>query len=174
MGADVLVERSHPNRPDWTLTPFKRLKESVEFSGGVKGVSRYEVGVRQAKASALKNIVESIGSDLTTVLKKTDDGDNYDPASMQSFISDRLTMATRKINIGGVTPTDIYYEKFKVLGSYGTEYRYDIDVKLSLDQREYEIARTRVLVDLRREAHDARMPKIEAAMEKAFNEIEKE
>ena len=174
LGADILVEKSHPARPDWTLTPFRRLKETVEFSGGVKGVSRYEVGVRQAKAAALKNIVEAIGADLTTSLKKTDDGDNYDPATLQSFISDRLTLATRKINIGGVTPTEVYYEKFKVLGSYGSEYRYDIDVKLELDQREYEIARTRALTELRQEAHAARMPKIEAAMEKAFDEIEKQ
>lgn len=174
MGQDVLVEKSHPARPDWTLKPFQRLKELVEFSGGVRGVARYEVGVRQAKAAALKNIVEAIGADLTTALKKTDDGDNYDPASLQSFISDRLTLATRKINIGGVTPTEIYYEKFKVLGAYGMEYRYDIDVKLELDQRDYEIARTRALVELRREAHDSRMAKIETAMEKAFNELEKE
>ncbi|OGH61953.1 MAG: hypothetical protein A3G34_14450 [Candidatus Lindowbacteria bacterium RIFCSPLOWO2_12_FULL_62_27] len=174
MGQDVLVERSQTVRPEWTLKPFVRQKETVEFSGGVKGVARYEVGVRQAKAAALKNIVEAIGSDLTTALKKTDDGDNYDGATLQSFISDRLTLATRKINIGGVTPTDIYYEKFKVLGPYGSEYRYDIDVRLQLDQREYEIARTRALVELRRAAQDARMPAIEAAMEKAFNELEKE
>ena len=49
LAQDVLVEKSHPARPEWTLKPYVKQKETVEFSGGVKGVSRYEVGVRQAK-----------------------------------------------------------------------------------------------------------------------------
>ena len=60
IGSQRVVEKSPPSQPDWVMQTAYEKKDMLYYVGGVKGVADYSLGLREAKAEGLKNLVESV------------------------------------------------------------------------------------------------------------------
>ena len=57
---EIIVERSARTRPAWIINTYQEKNGKMYFSGGVERVRDYAFGLRQARAEAIRNLVESI------------------------------------------------------------------------------------------------------------------
>ena len=140
------------------------------FSGGVKGVADYALGLRQAKAEAVKNIVESIKTKARTEFVANTRGSNLDPNDLGRFIEDGVAMVADNLEIGGILPKENYYEKVKETTDYGVKYFYNCFSLLQLPVRDYKEARRRAIDNL---AAKAREENNKAAEETAKNLLDR-
>ncbi|HLD30356.1 MAG TPA: hypothetical protein VJC03_08430 [bacterium] len=145
VGQQKVVERSAKETPEWVMVPFFEDKEMMYFAGTVKGVADYAVGLRQAKAEAVKNIAESIQSKVRTEFTETTRGANIDPGDLGKFVQDAIAMVTENVNIQGMLPAENYYEKVEEATEYGVKYFYNCHTLYQLPVKDYRLARSRAL-----------------------------
>ena len=88
VGTQTVIEKSAEKIPEWVLVPFFEDETTMYFSGTVKGVGDYSVGLRQAKAEAMKNVAESIQTKAKTEFVQNTRGANLTPEDLGRFVQD--------------------------------------------------------------------------------------
>ncbi len=170
IGKQTVVETSAPKPPSWILIPFEEKNDTMYFSGAVKGVYDYAVGVRQAKAEAVKNIVESVKTKARTEFVSNTQGSNLSPEELGKFVSDGVAMTADNLEVSGIMSKETYYEKVEEITEAGVKYFYNCYVLLALPVKDYKIARQKAIENL---AAKARAENNKKAEETAKNLLEK-
>lgn len=154
-GKPALIEASHAVQPAWTVKPSFVEGTTYYFSGSVKGVHRYSLGVREAKAEAVKNAVEAIGSEITSSFTASVKGDNFKAERLKTYIEDQIRVAVDRLGVSGIRASELYYRVYRQLGGYGVEDYYDVAVLIEMDKASYDLARQRFLRQLQDNADEA-------------------
>ena len=115
IGSEKIIERSAPKSPDWVLTPFVEQKGYLYFSGGVTGRQSLNLGNREAKAEAIKNVAEGISVKVRTEFTGAVRGSNINEDDIGDFTQDAIGMVTDNLDIQGLMPEEIYWEKVEKL-----------------------------------------------------------
>lgn len=148
VGMQKIVEKVPDKTPSWIMKTFEEKKKMMYFSGGVKGVGDYAVGLRQAKAEAVKNVAESIKVKARTEFVSNTRGANLSPDDLGRFIEDGVAMVTDNLEIGGMLPKENYYEKVEEVTDYGVKYTYNCFSLIQMAVRDYKEARRRAIENL--------------------------
>lgn len=110
VGSQKVVEKSADKTPEWVIVPFFEDETTMYFSGALKGVGDYAVGLRQAKAEAMKNVAEAIETKAKTEFVQNTRGSNLPGEDLGRFVQDGIAMTADNINISGLLPAESYYE----------------------------------------------------------------
>ena len=170
VGSQTVIEKSAEKTPEWVMVPFFEDENTMYFSGTVKGVADYAVGLRQAKAEAMKNVAESIQTKARTEFVENTRGANLTPEDLGRFVQDGIAMVADNINVSGLLPAESYYEKVEEVTDTGVRYFYNCSVLFQLPVKDYKEARRRAIEGL---AEKAREAKNKAAEEAAMSLLDK-
>ena len=152
VGSQKIIEREPAKKPEWVGVPYFEDEKTMYFSGAVKGVADYAVGLRQAKAEAMKNVAESIQTKAKTEFVENTRGANLSPDDLGKFVQDGIAMTADNINISGLLPSESYYEKVEEVTATGVRYFYNCSVLFQLPIKDYKMARNRALNGLAEKA----------------------
>lgn len=132
---DILETSKNSSKPEWLIKTFKEAKDGYEFSGGVKDVTDYALGISEARAEAIKNGIISIQIKVGTEFTKFAEGSNMAPDMVGKWVSDGIAFLSDNIYVSGIKQKGIYYEKVK----YNTEYKphYNIWALCSISSADY-------------------------------------
>ena len=170
VGSQTVIEKSAEKTPEWVLVPFFEDEATMYFSGTLKGVGDYAVGLRQAKAEAMKNVAESIQTKAKTEFVQNTRGANLSPDDLGRFVQDGIAMTADNINISGLLPAESYYEKVEEVTEIGVKYFYNCSVLFQLPVQDYKQARNRAINGL---AEKAKEEQNKAAEEAAMGLLDK-
>jgi len=145
VGSQTVIEKSAEKTPEWVMVPFFEDETTMYFSGGLKGVADYAVGLRQAKAEAMKNVAESIETKVRTEFVQNTRGANLTPEDLGRFVQDGIAMVSDNVNISGLLPAESYYEKVEEVTNVGVKYFYNCSVLFQLPVNDYKEARNRAI-----------------------------
>lgn len=141
-GGEV-VERSARKPPKWARIPFQQTRKYVYFSGQVGGVGDPALGMRQAKANAVQNLVESLDigarsefSELTTAVQSSSE-------SVERYVDSMVEWTTDRLGLMGLVVVNDYWERVSIPQGDGALSRYNCYVRLRLPREEYARARQR-------------------------------
>ncbi len=170
IGQQRIVERSAKEAPEWISWPFVEQEGVMYFSGAVKGVADYAVGLRQAKKEAEKNVYESIETKARVEFVENTRGSNMSQEDLGKFVQDGIATITENIKAQGILPSEMYWEKVEETTEYGVKYFYNCYQLIQLSVEDYKKARRRAIEDL---AKKAREENNKAAEEQAMKLLEK-
>ncbi|MFH1957588.1 MAG: hypothetical protein ABIJ15_03850 [bacterium] len=170
VGSQTVIEKSADKTPEWVMVPFFEDETTMYFSGALKGVGDYAVGLRQAKAEAMKNVAESIQTKAKTEFVQNTRGANLSPDDLGRFVQDGIAMTADNINISGLLPAESYYEKVEEITEVGVKYFYNCSVLFQLPVQDYKQARNRAINGL---ADKAKEEQNKAAEEAAMGLLDK-
>jgi len=111
VGSQTVIEKSSAKTPEWVVAPFFEDETTMYFSGTLRGVGDYAVGLRQAKAEATKNVAEAIETKAKTEFVQNTRGSNLPGEDLGRFVQDGIAMTADNVNISGLLPAESYYEK---------------------------------------------------------------
>jgi hypothetical protein len=152
VGAEVIVEQSDGDRPDWVVDPPKNKDGYKYFSGGEEGYTDYALGLRMAKAEAMQEMGESVMSIWSSLLQASQVGGKQ---YLDEYARNFQELAVKEISLSGAETEERYYEKVAVKTAYGVEYRYNSFVLLKVPEQEYKMAQARALEQLKKRAQDS-------------------
>ena len=152
IGSQTVVEKSSDKTPEWVLVPFFEDEAMMYFSGAIRLVADYAVGLRQAKAEAMKNVAESINTKARTEFVQNTRGANMSQEDLGRFVQDGIAMVSDNVNISGLLPAENYYEKVEEVTEVGVKYFYNCSVLFQLPTKDYKTARNRAINGLAEKA----------------------
>jgi len=170
VGSQTVIEKSSAKTPEWVVAPFFEDETTMYFSGTLRGVGDYAVGLRQAKAEAMKNVAEAIETKAKTEFVQNTRGSNLPGEDLGRFVQDGIAMTADNVNISGLLPAESYYEKVEEVTETGVRYFYNCSVLFQLPVQQYKEARNRAINGL---ASKAREMKDKAAEEAAMGLLDK-
>jgi len=170
VGSQTVIEKSSAKTPEWVVAPFFEDETTMYFSGTLRGVGDYAVGLRQAKAEATKNVAEAIETKAKTEFVQNTRGSNLPGEDLGRFVQDGIAMTADNVNISGLLPAESYYEKVEEVTETGVRYFYNCSVLFQLPVQQYKEARNRAINGL---ASKAREMKDKAAEEAAMGLLDK-
>ena len=170
VGSQTVIEKSSAKTPEWVVSPFFEDETTMYFSGTLRGVGDYAVGLRQAKAEAMKNVAEAIETKAKTEFVQNTRGSNLPGEDLGRFVQDGIAMTADNVNISGLLPAESYYEKVEEVTETGVRYFYNCSVLFQLPVQQYKEARNRAINGL---ASKAREMKDKAAEEAAMGLLDK-
>jgi len=161
IGAERIVERSLPERPDWISTPLSIEEPILYFSGGTTGQAEFSLALRQAKAEAVKNITQGmkmkLGSEFSEALSELGWGD----AASSEFLTDSLELVIENLDIHNLKPKEIYYEKIEKTTREGFDYFYNCYNLFEISEQDYVQARNAALNRIKEKAKGENKEKVE-------------
>jgi len=144
VGQEIIVERSSESKPDWIFSPITIEEGRLLFSGQVLGQADFSLALRHAKADAAKNITEGVQvkvwKEFSNVLREA--GIEMD---IGEFLPDVLGMIMDNLNIHGLEPKEIYYEKVEKTTVEGVDYFYNCYNLIEISEDDYAKARNLAL-----------------------------
>jgi len=170
VGSQTVIEKSSAKTPEWVVAPFFEDETTMYFSGTLRGVGDYAVGLRQAKAEATKNVAEAIETKAKTEFVQNTRGSNLPGEDLGRFVQDGIAMTADNVNVSGLLPAESYYEKVEEVTETGVRYFYNCSVLFQLPVQQYKEARNRAINGL---ASKAREMKDKAAEEAAMGLLDK-
>ncbi len=154
LGREKIVERIPNNRPDWIDTSFEEKKDSFYFKGQVNGVRDRGLGMRQAKASAVQNLAESVRMKVQSEFSEAIKGVNVSRGAIGRYLDSVVAWTTEALDVSGAVPVEEYSEKVSVRTYDGVDYLYNCYVWLRLPAEEYFRARQQAIEHASLEAQD--------------------
>ena len=161
IGQERIVEKSSEWKPDWMFTPISIEEGLFSFSGGVTGRADFSLALRHAKAEAVKNITEgmqtTVQREFSDAIRELSIGD----AELGELLTDTLGMIMDNLNIHGLQPKEIYYEKVERTTAEGIDYFYNCYNLFEISEEEYTQARNAALRSLNDKAKAENNKKLE-------------
>jgi hypothetical protein len=154
LGEDKVVEKTPKNKPGWVGTSYKEKEDFIYFSGEVTDVADRSLGMRQAKADAVQNLVESIKVKARSDFSEAVKGVNTPQGRLGRYVDSLVVWTTENLDVSGAIPVEEYTEKVRTQKYDGYGYTYNCYVWLRLAKDEYFLARQGALDRADREAED--------------------
>lgn len=141
VGTEQVVQRIPSKTPKWVEIPFEETKKKLFFKGEASGVHDTALGLRQAKAHAIQNLVEAIRLKARSEFSEAVRGVNASERSLGRYLDSVVAWTSDNVEVAGITPDAEYREKVLVRQSTGVEYRYNCAVRLAISKDDYLRAR---------------------------------
>lgn len=154
LGKQQVVERSRGGRPNWLGAPYREKGDFIYFAGRAAGVADEGLGMRQAKAAALQNLIESVRVRARSEFSEAVRGENALAGSASRYLESVVAWTTESLAVSGAIPIEQYTEKVRERTLDGVAYRYNCHVLLRLPKEEYFRARQDAAQRALREAAD--------------------
>ncbi len=142
VGGEEVVQRVPSKAPKWIEVPFEEEKKSLYFKGEATGVYDSALGLRQARAQAVQNLVEAIRIKARSEFSEAIRGVNVSDRSLGRYLDSVVAWTTENTQLSGIRPEAEYREKVQVRTARGVEYRYNCYVRLSISTEDYLAARS--------------------------------
>lgn len=169
VGAEVVVESSDGDRPDWIVDPPKTKDGYKFFSGGEEGYSDYALGLRMAKAEAMQEMGESVLSIWSSLLQASQVGGKD---RLDEYARNFQELAVKEISLSGAETEERYYEKVAVKTVYGVDYRYNSFVLIKVPEQDYKMAQARALEQLKKRAQESGDTNAEQFIDEAIRRLD--
>ena len=154
VGETKVVEKTPKNKPGWVGTSYKEKDNYIFFSGEVTDVADRSLGMRQAKADAVQNLLESIKVKARSEFSEAVKGVNTSQGTLGRYVDSLVVWTTENLDVSGAIPVEEYTEKLRTQAYEGAQYSYNCYVWLRLSKDEYFLARQNALDRGSREAED--------------------
>lgn len=154
VGDSKVVERTPKNKPGWVGTSYKEKENYIFFSGEVTDVADRSMGLRQAKADAVQNLLESIKVKARSEFAEAVKGVNTSQGTLGRYVDSLVVWTTENLDVAGAIPVEEYTEKLRTQAYEGVQYSYNCYVWLRLSKDEYFLARQSALDRASLEAED--------------------
>ena len=154
VGDSKVVEKTPKNKPGWVGTSYKEKENYIFFSGEVTDVADRSMGMRQAKADAIQNLIESIKVKARSEFAEAVKGVNTSQGTLGRYVDSLVVWTTDNLDVAGAIPVEEYTEKLRTQAYEGSKYSYNCYVWLRLSKDEYYLARQNALDRASREAED--------------------
>jgi len=154
VGETKVVEKTPKNKPGWVGTSYKEKENYIFFSGEVTDVADRSMGMRQAKADAIQNLIESIKVKARSEFAEAVKGVNTSSGTLGRYVDSLVVWTTDNLDVSGAIPVEEYTEKLRTRDYAGSTYSYNCYVWLRLSKDEYYLARQSALDRASREAED--------------------
>jgi hypothetical protein len=154
VGDTKIVEKTPKNKPGWVGTSYKEKENYIFFSGEVTDVADRSLGMRQAKADAMQNLIESIQVKARSEFAEAVKGVNTSQGTLGRYVDSLVVWTTDNLDVSGAVPVEEYTEKLRTQAYEGSKYSYNCYVWLRLSKDEYFLARQNALDRASREAED--------------------
>lgn len=171
LGKRQVVERSPRDRPKWLGTPYREKGNFLYFSGHVAGVADEGLGVRQAKAAAVQNLIEAIRLKARSEFSEAVRGGNASPGEVSRYLDSVVSWTTESVSVSGVVPIEQYTEKVRERTLDGVSYSYNCHVWLRLPREEYFRARQQAA---ERATEEARSEEARRLAEEVLRKLEQD
>lgn len=145
VGSEVVVQREPEKKPDWTIKPYEEKKDKLLFKGEATRGYDKALGLTEAKANAIQNLVEAVKIRARTEFSKAIKGVNVSESTIGQYLDNVIAWTSDNLNISGVVPVQQYYEKVRVTTHEGVKYYYNCYVQLSISLENYIRARESAL-----------------------------
>jgi hypothetical protein len=145
IGTEEVVERIPSKPPKWIEIPFEEKKNVLYFKGEASGVHDSALGLRQAKAHAVQNMLEAIQLKARSEFSEAVHGVNVSEGSLGRYLDNVVAWTTESLRVSGIEPAAEYREKILVRIPGGVEYRHNTIVRVSISQEDYRDARDRAI-----------------------------
>ncbi len=152
IGSQRIVEKSPSAMPEWVQQTAYEKKDMLYYVGGVKNVVDYSLGLREAKAEGLKNLVESVKLRARTQLTQMTRGSNQTKEDLGKFIEDGVALTSTNLDVSGVLPREQYTEKIEETTGTGVKYLYNCYTLLGISTKDYAEARRKAIEGLGEQA----------------------
>lgn len=141
VGSEQVVEKIPSNTPGWIEVPFEEKKDRFFFKGEASGVHDSALGLRQAKAHAVQNMIEAIRIRARSEFSEAIRGVNASSRSIGRYLDSVVAWTSDNIQVTGIEPDAEYREKVLVRTAGGVEYRYNCSVRVGIAREDYLQAR---------------------------------
>ncbi len=142
IGKMKVVEESG-SKPGWVKTDkdFFEKKGDFYFRGVVTDRKDLGYAKREAKAEAIKNIAEKVNTRVRTEFKEATQGSNVSDEGLSLFTSDAIAWVADNLNIQGIAPSNVYWQRVEKVTPEGVKYSYNVYVLCQIPKADYEKAR---------------------------------
>ncbi|NIM61094.1 MAG: hypothetical protein GTO30_05385 [Acidobacteria bacterium] len=141
VGSEQVVEKIPSKTPKWIEVPFAEKGKRLLFKGEASSVHDSALGLRQAKANAIQNMVEAIRIKARSEFSEAVRGVNTSEQALGQYLDSVVAWTTDNIEVSGIQPQSEYREKLLVRTPGGVEYRYNCFVRLAILEEDYMYAR---------------------------------
>jgi hypothetical protein len=141
VGSEQIVERIPSKTPEWIEVPFAEKGKRLYFKGEAPGVHDSALGLRQAKARAVQNMIEAIRVKARSEFSEAVRGVNTSEQALGQYLDSVVAWTTDNVEVTGIRPHSEYREKVVVRTAGGVEYRYNCFVRLAITDQDYLQAR---------------------------------
>lgn len=140
-GEKTIVEESGL-KPSWVGEEkiYWEDDDKMFYKATVTDQVRLERGLRNCKAELVKSIVEKISIKVTSDFTKASVGSNYSNEELGEDVKDVLSWTTDELQINGITPEELFWEKIEVYEGNSVSYLYDIEMLASINTYDYQKA----------------------------------
>ncbi len=141
LGRQKVVARTPDDRPKWLEVPFREKDKFIYFSGHAMQAADRALGLQQAKADALRNLMESVRVRARSEFSEAVRGTNTSPRHLGRYLDSVIAWTTGNLDLSGAVPVEQYVETVQTRGFSGYSYSYNCHVWLRLPREEYLRAR---------------------------------
>lgn len=141
VGSEQIVEKFPEKTPKWLETPFEEKRKQLLFKGEASGVHNSSLGLRQAKANAVQNMIEAIRIRARSEFSEAVRGVNTSERALGRYLDSVVAWTSDNIVVAGIQPESEYREKVLVRRPGGVEYIYNCYVRLAISKDDYQRAR---------------------------------
>lgn len=142
MGKMRVVEESS-SKGEWVKSDkdYFEKEGKMYFRGMVTHRKDLAYAKREAKAEAIKNIAEKVNIRVRTEFEQATRGSNVDPEGLSLFTSDAVAWVSENLNIWGISPTRVYWQRVEKTTPEGLKYSYNVYVLCEIPIADYQKAR---------------------------------
>jgi hypothetical protein len=172
IGKETVIEKSASSKPDWIAKPWELKGKTFLITGGVTKVADYSLGLREAKAEAIKNVGEAVQVKINSLFDRAVVGQNVGDDELQKAVRDVVAVVVDNLKVSGIKPKMNYYEKIEKVTEAGLEYFYNCYTLLEMDKADYEKAVQQALVaeKTRKKDNQNAVKLLEQAEKRVFEE----
>jgi len=172
IGKMKVVEESS-SKPGWVKSgkDFFEKKGDFYFRGVVTDRKDLAYAKREAKAEAIKNIAEKVNTRVRTEFNEATQGSNVSEEGLSIFTSDAISWVADNLNIQGISPSNVYWQRVEKATPEGYKYSYNVYVLCQIPKTDYEKARNMAIKVLLKKYSDAGQQNAKKAAEEVQSRL---
>ena len=146
IGETRVVEESS-SKPWWVKKEkvYFEKKGILYFKGIAFDRKDLALGLREAKAEAIKNVAEKIAIRVRDEFKKAVEGVNVPEGALSQFVSDAVSWVTDNLDIQGLALEESYWQRVEKTEPQGVSYFYNVYGLVSIPESDYIQSRNRAI-----------------------------
>ena len=127
------------DRPNWLndSKDFWKDGQTFYFRSSVSNQFDLAQGKRNAKAEVVKQVAEMVKQRVRTDYYNSVKGSNIDENTLGRDVADLVAWTTDNLELSGLTPDEVFWEKFEKYDYDRLNYVYEITVVYSLLESKY-------------------------------------
>lgn len=158
----VVVQQTHDQVPDWVYKKrFFERDNRFFFSGGVENAGDYALARSQARAQAMKVVIDGIQTRAKREYSEALQGRGMDANDLGRYVQDAVAWTSEAVDLQGLMPEEEFMQKLERTDDGRTRYQYNVTGLYSIEKDAYKAAQRRALDRLLNRGQETRDRKAE-------------